>query len=610
MKDLLRFTTAGSVDDGKSTLIGRLLHDTRGVYEDQLESVRKASRDSNAQGFDLALITDGLRAEREQAITIDVAYRYFQTPRRKFIIADTPGHEQYTRNMATGASTASLAVILLDARHGVLEQSRRHAYIAALLGIRKLAVAVNKMDLVDFRQDVFERIRDEFGAVAAKLEVEAPFFVPVSARDGDNVARRGARTPWYEGPSLLEYLETVEVETAGSAGPLRFPVQLAIRPHLDFRGYAGQVVSGRLHVGDGVLALPSGLETRVAALEGLEVCPTVSLADQIDISRGDMLVDPAAPPSVGREFAATLIWMAAEPLRAESAYLLKHTTRQVCADVRSVRRVMDMRTLDFGPAAELKLNDIAEVEIETHHPIFFDPYKENRATGSFILIDMISNRTVAAGMILGPDTREGPDTRVPRRAFCAARTLVSVPEFSPESLPAPHRGLTVWFTGLSASGKTTLCRAVHERLAARGCRLELLDGDTVRKHLSKGLGFSREDRDENIRRIGFVAGLLTRNGVIALAAAISPYRAVRDEVRASIGDFVEVYVNAPLEVCESRDPKGLYRKARAGQLPAFTGIDDPYEPPLHPEVECRTDRETLEECIAKVLAAINRALER
>jgi sulfate adenylyltransferase large subunit len=483
MKDLLRFTTAGSVDDGKSTLIGRLLHDTRGVYEDQLESVRKASRDSNAEGFDLSLITDGLRAEREQAITIDVAYRYFQTPRRKFIIADTPGHEQYTRNMATGASTASLAVILLDARHGVLQQSRRHAYIAALLGIRKLAVAVNKMDLVDFRRDVFERIRDDFGAVAAKLGVENPFFVPVSARDGDNVATRGARTPWYRGPSLLEYLETVDAEPAGSAGPLRFPVQLAIRPHLDFRGYAGQIASGRLRVGDRVLALPSGLETRVASLTGQEACPTVCLADQIDISRGDMLVDPSAPPSVGREFAATVIWMAAEPLRPESAYLLKHTTRQVCANVRSVRHVLDIRTLDFGPAAELRLNDIAEVEIETHQPIFFDPYRKNRATGSFILIDMISNRTVAAGMILEQVGR-------------ASRPVKQ-----------PHRGLTVWFTGLSASGKTTLCRAVYERLAARGCRLELLDGDTVRKHLSKGLGFSREDRNENIRRIGFVAGL-------------------------------------------------------------------------------------------------------
>ncbi len=600
MKDLLRFTTAGSVDDGKSTLIGRLLHDTRGVYEDQLESVRKASRDGNAEGLDLALITDGLRAEREQAITIDVAYRYFQTPRRKFIIADTPGHEQYTRNMATGASTASLAVILLDARHGVLPQSRRHAYIAALLGIRKLAVAVNKMDLVDFRREVFESIRKEFGAVLAKLDVEEPFFVPVSARDGDNVATRGARTPWYDGPSLLEYLETVDVAPAADAGPLRFPVQLAIRPNQDFRGYAGQAVSGRLRVGDRVLALPSGLETRVASLTGQEACPTVCLAEQIDIGRGDMLADPAAPPAVAREFAATLIWMAAEPLRPDTAYLLKHTTRQVCAYVRSVRHVVDIGTLEPGPAAELRLNDIAEVEIETHQPICFDPYRRNRATGSFILIDMISNRTVAAGMIL-----DQVNTHRSRERQRAAGAVASEP-----TLSQPHRGLTVWFTGLSASGKTTLCRAVYERLAARGCRLELLDGDTVRKHLSKGLGFSREDRDENIRRIGFVAGLLTRNGVIALAAAISPYRAARDEVRASIGDFVEVYVNAPLEVCEARDPKGLYRKARAGQLPAFTGIDDPYEPPPRPEVECRTDKESLEECIAKVLAAIDRALER
>ena len=586
MKDLLRFTTAGSVDDGKSTLIGRLLHDTRGVYEDQLESVRKASRDSNAEGLDLALITDGLRAEREQAITIDVAYRYFQTPRRKFIIADTPGHEQYTRNMATGASTASLAVILLDARHGVLPQSRRHAYIAALLGIRKLAVAVNKMDLVDFRRELFESIRDEFAAVAAKLDVEEPFFVPVSARDGDNVVARSARTPWYRGSSLLEYLETADVGPARSGGPLRFPVQLVIRPHADFRGYAGQIASGSLRVGDRVLALPSGLETQVASLSGQEACPVVCLAGQIDISRGDMLADPGAPPALGREFAATLIWMAAEPLRPEAAYLLKHTTRQVCAYVRSIRHVVDIQTLDPRPAAGLRLNDIAEVEIETHQPIFFDAYRRNRATGSFILIDMISNRTVAAGMIL---ERVGQ---------------------APRPVKQPHRGLTVWFTGLSASGKTTLCHAVYERLAGRGCRLELLDGDTVRKHLSKGLGFSREDRNENIRRIGFVAGLLTRNGVIALAAAISPYRALRGEVRDSIGDFVEVYVNAPLEVCEARDPKGLYRKARAGQLPAFTGIDDTYEPPLHPEVECRTDRESLEECIAKVLAAIDRALER
>ena len=597
MKDLLRFTTAGSVDDGKSTLIGRLLHDTSGVYEDQLESVRKASRGGNAGGLDLALITDGLRAEREQGITIDVAYRYFQTPRRKFIIADTPGHEQYTRNMATGASTAELAVILVDARNGVLPQSRRHAYIASLLGIRKAAVAVNKMDLLDFRQDVFERIRAELAGVLARLGFEQPVFLPVSARDGDNVVTRSPRTPWFAGPSLLEYLETVDVTPGRGEGPLRFPVQMVIRPNQDFRGYAGQVVSGRLRTGDPVLVLPSRLETRVTAIvtrqgelpeAAYPQSPVVCLADQLDISRGDMLADPAAPPAVEREFAATLIWMAAEPLNLDAAYLLKHTTRQVCANVRAVRSVMDMGSLEPVPApSELRLNDIAEVEIETHQPICFDPYCQNRSTGSFILIDMISNRTVAAGMI------SASTARVDRRGHSAA---------------AQHRGLTVWFTGLSASGKTTLCNAVYQRLAARHWKLELLDGDTVRKHLSKDLGFSREDRDENIRRIGFVAGLLTRNGVIALAAAISPYRAVRREVRASIGDFVEVYVNAPLEVCEARDPKGLYRKARAGQLPGFTGIDDPYEPPLRPEVECRTDRESLEESVAKVLAAVDRAL--
>jgi bifunctional enzyme CysN/CysC len=592
MRPLLRFTTAGSVDDGKSTLIGRLLHDTRGVYDDQLESVRRASGD----GLDLALITDGLRAEREQAITIDVAYRYFQTPRRRFIVADVPGHEQYTRNMATGASTAELAVILVDARHGVLPQSRRHAYIAALLGIRRVAVAVNKMDLLDFRQDVFESIRAGFAGALAQLGFEDPFFVPVSALDGDNIVAHSARTPWFAGPSLLEYLETVEVAALPRDAPLRFPVQMVIRPHQDFRGYAGQVASGRLRVGDRVLALPSRIETQVTALATMDgdleeavfpQSPVVCLADRLDIGRGDMLVDPTAPPAVAREFSATLIWMAAEPLRPETAYLLKHTTRQVCANVRAVRHVVDMRTLEAAPyAGELRLNDIAEVEIETHQPLCFDAYRQNRSTGGFILIDLTSNRTVAAGMILEQLGQ------------------------APQPAKPPHRGLTVWFTGLSASGKTTLCNAVYERLAERGCRLELLDGDTVRKHLSKGLGFSREDRDENIRRIGFVAGLLTRNGVIVLAAAISPYRGVRDEIRAAVGDFVEVYVNAPLEVCEARDPKGLYRKARAGELPAFTGIDDPYEAPAHPEVECRTDRESLEECATKVLAAIDRALAR
>jgi bifunctional enzyme CysN/CysC len=403
--------------------------------------------------------------------------------------------------------------------------------------------------------------------------------------------------PWFGGPSLLEYLETVDATPTRAAGPLRFPVQFVVRPHQDFRGYAGQVASGRLRVGDRVIVLPWGIETCVTALwtHGGELpevtypqSPVVQLADTVDVSRGDMLADPASPPSVSREFVAMLIWMATEPLRSDAAYLLKHTTRQVCAHVRAVRHVIDMQTLEaVSGAVELQLNDVAEVEIETHQPLYFDAYRENRATGSFIVIDLTTNRTVAAGMILGSK---------------------GAPEADRPSVASENRGLTVWFTGLSASGKTTICRAVYERLAARGCRLELLDGDTVRKHLSQGLGFSREDRDENIRRIGFVAGLLTRNGVIALVAAISPYRAVREEVRASIGTFVEVYVNAPLEVCEARDPKGLYRKARAGTLSAFTGVDDPYEPPQHPEAECHTDRESIEESVAKALAAVDRAL--
>jgi bifunctional enzyme CysN/CysC len=597
MRDLLRFTTAGSVDDGKSTLIGRLLHDTRGVYEDQLESVRKASGNGQTGNLDLALITDGLRAEREQGITIDVAYRYFQTPRRKFIIADSPGHEQYTRNMATGASTADLALILLDGRNGVLPQSRRHAYIASLLGIRRVAVAVNKMDLIDFREEVFESIRREFGRVLDRLGFEQPYFVPVSARDGDNIVVPSERMPWFSGPTLLDYLETVDTAPTRGAGPLRFPVQLVVRSDPEFRGYAGQVASGRLRVGDQVVLLPSGTKTRVTKLwtrsgELAEArypqSPVVCLADAVDVSRGDMLADPDLPPPSSRAFSAKLIWMSPEPLRGNVPYLLKHTTRQVCAHIRAVRHVIDMQTLEPVPASDgLRLNDVAEVEIETHQSLYFDPYCENRSTGGFILIDLTSNRTVAAGMIIGPGA-----------ASEGAR---------PEAA-AGHRGLTVWFTGLSASGKTTICRAVYERLAARGYRLEVLDGDTVRKHLSKGLGFSREDRDENIRRIGFVAGLLTRNGVIALVAAISPYRAMREEIGASIGAFVEVYVNAPLAVCESRDPKGLYRKARAGALPAFTGIDDPYEAPQHPAAECRTDLETVDESVSKVMAAIDRAM--
>jgi len=580
--ELLRFTTAGSIDGGKSTLIGRLLHDSGAVPEDQLESARKASRG----GLDLAFLTDGLGAEREQGLTIDVAYRYFSTPRRKFIIADAPGHEQYMRNMATGASTAELAVMVLDAREGVRPQTRRHAHIAWLFGIRRMVAAVNKMDLAGYRREVFDEIRREFGRVAEKLEGMEVHFIPVSALEGDNIVRRSERMPWFEGGSLLEYLETVPAGGFARMPALRLPVQCVIRASDGFQGYAGQIASGSVRPGEEVMVLPSGQATRVRSIcaydGGLErafapMPVTLCLQDPIDIGRGDMLADPARPPLAARQWRATLLWMSETPLALHHPYLLKHTSRLVCAGVTRLVSKLDIQTLEQREDAGLRLNETGTVEIETHRPLFCDLYGQNRATGSFILIDPVSNQTLAAGMIAGVGEGRGG---------------------------AGQPGLTVWFTGLSAAGKTTLNHAVRERLWAMGHKVESLDADAVRQHLCRGLGFSKQDRDENIRRIGFAAELLTKKGVIALVSAISPYRAVRDEVRANIGDFVEVYVNAPLEACEQRDVKGLYKKARAGQLSGFTGIDDPYEPPLNPELECRTDRETVAESVEKVLRCL------
>ena len=588
-REILRFTTAGSVDDGKSTLIGRLLHDIGGVYEDQVEAARRVSPGS----LDFAFLTDGLQAEREQGITIDVAYRYFGTARRGFIIADTPGHEQYTRNMATGASTAGLALVLVDARKGVLPQTYRHLSIAWLLGIPRILVVVNKMDLAGYREEAFASVRRQFDPLLGKLEGCAAEFVPVSALEGENVAARSPRMPWFQGGSLLEYLETVPIEPeGGERSPLRLPVQYVVRAEV--RGYAGRLAAGSVRPGDEVLVLPSGQRARIASLlvrppDSLEraaapmsVC--VSLDRHLDAGRGDMFVDPLQPPASGRRFRATVVWMSETPLEAGRPYLVKHTTQQVCAEATEIVSVLDTATLEAHPAREGRLNEIVDVVIETHRPLFWDPYSANRRTGSFILIDPATNRTAGAGMIRGAAGAQGPATG---RAAADASTVV-------------------WFTGLSSAGKTTLSRAVYERLWAAGARVELLDGDEVRRHVSKNLGFTKDDRDENIRRIGFIAELLARNGVIVLASAISPYRAIREELRARIANFTEVYVNAPLDVCEARDVKGLYRKARAGELPAFTGVSDPYEPPLHPEVECRTDRETLAESVDKVLAAIRK----
>jgi bifunctional enzyme CysN/CysC len=590
--ELLRFTTAGSVDDGKSTLIGRLLHDSNAVYEDQLESVRSDS----GNGFDLAFITDGLKAEREQSITIDVAYRYFSTPRRRFIITDTPGHEQYTRNMATGASNAELAVVLLDARKGVVTQTRRHAYVLWLLGIKRMVVAVNKMDLVGFKQEVFEVIQRDFRSLAKVLHDCEIEFIPVSALEGDNVVRRSGQMPWSKAPSLLEYLENVPVQTRPVNMPFRFPVQYVIRSDDNFRAYAGQIVSGSVRPGDEIVALPSGCRAAVKSISTFDgdlrnafapMSTSICLDRELDISRGDMLVHPADPPALARKFQASLLWMSETPLKVRRPYLMKHTTQQLWAEVTAVVSKLDLMTLDEPPAEELSLNDIGTVSLETHKPIFCDEYDRNRRTGSFILIDAASNLTVAAGMI---------------------RSVSDETNGTAGQNDIAKRGLTIWFTGLSSAGKTTLAQAVFERLWARGHQVELLDGDEVRRHLSKDLGFSRQDRDENIRRIAFVADLLTRNGVIVLVSAISPYRAARVEARQRIGSFVEVFVDAPLAICEQRDTKGLYKKARAGEIVGFTGIDDPYEPPDAPEVRCDTDRETEAESVAKILRYLDSIL--
>ena len=595
-RELLRFLTAGSVDDGKSTLIGRLLYESNGIYDDQLSSVRKASSAKNVE-LDLSLLTDGLRAEREQGITIYVAYRYFSTPRRKFIIADAPGHEQYTRNIATGASTAQLAVILADARKGVLKQTRRHTLIAWLLGIRQMIVAVNKMDLVDFDQQVFHSICDEFNAFAKSLEGVQFHFVPLSALEGDNVIKRSDRMAWYEGGSLLHLLETVPAERVLNQ-VLRFPVQSVVRPNQDFRGYAGQVGSGVVRPGQEVVALPSGQRTRVKEI----LLHTQSLAaarspqsvvltttDHIDLGRGDMLVASEQKPTVTTRVTAYLIWMSHAPLRQDTRYLLKHTTKVVCARVNRLNHKIDISSFERLEADSLQFNEIGEVQLDLHRPIFCDPYRSNRTTGSFIVIDPFNNDTLAAGMIVDATP---------------ARAGEALDESAAGSRVAQQRGLTVWFTGLSGAGKSTICRAVATELLAHGLQVEVIDGDVIRNYLCKDLGFSKPDRDENIRRIAFVAQLLTRNGTIVLVAAISPYREGRDGARRMIGDFMEVYVSTPLSVCEVRDPKDLYKKARSGKIQGFTGIDDPYEPPLAAEIVCDTDRESTRESSSKVVASV------
>jgi bifunctional enzyme CysN/CysC len=589
---LLRIATAGSVDDGKSTLIGRLLFDSKAIFEDQLDAVEATSHARGQSAPDLALLTDGLRAEREQGITIDVAYRFFATPRRKFIIADTPGHIQYTRNMVTGASTADVALVLIDARNGVLEQSRRHAFLASLLGIPHLVLCINKMDLVDYSQERYEEIRADFRNFATKLEVSDLTFIPISALGGDNVVTVSDNMPWYEGTSLLHHLEDLHVASDRNLIDARFPVQYVIRPqqdgHHDYRGYAGTVAGGVFRPGDDVTVLPSGFSTQVKAVWGpggkdlLEAfagqAVTLELDDHIDISRGDLICRPANRPHSGQDLDAMVCWLSSDTRLAEGAtYTILHTTRSTRASVKSLDYRLDINTLHRDEIAkELSLNEIGRVRLRTQQGLQFDPYRRNRDTGSFILIDEATNNTVAAGMITGPSQRE---TNVVWHGGAVNREQRA------------SNGVTVWVTGLSGSGKSSVAVELERRLVAAGRPAYLLDGDNLRHGLNKDLGFSAEDRAENVRRVAAVAQLMADAGVVAIVSLVSPYRVDRDAARAAHDTaglpFVEVFMDTPLDVCEQRDPKGMYAKARAGEITGFTGIDDPYEAPQTPDLLLR-----------------------
>jgi len=593
MATLLRLATAGSVDDGKSTLIGRLLFDSKAVMEDQLASVERTSKERGHDYTDLALVTDGLRAEREQGITIDVAYRYFATAKRKFIIADTPGHVQYTRNMVTGASTAQLVIVLVDARHGLLEQSRRHAFLASLLGIQHIVLAVNKMDLVDWDQERFEKIRDDFHEFAARLDIQDVTTIPLSALNGDNVVTKSDVAPWYEGPALLSHLEEVYIAGDRNLVDVRFPVQYVIRPqtreHADHRSYAGTIASGVMRPGDEVVVLPAGKTTRITEIEGpsgplaeafASMAVSISLADDIDISRGDMIARPNNQPHVTQDFDATVCWMADETsLEPGRDYVIKHTTRTTRARVTALDYRLDVNTLHRDKSATaLKINELGRVTLRTQVPLLLDEYSRNAAIGSFILIDPDTNGTVAAGMVRDTTpaaTRAATPNAVRHQNLVTAQDRLS-------------RGSTVWFTGLSGSGKSSVAMLVEQKLLESGRPAYVLDGDNLRHGLNADLGFTMNDRAENLRRLAHIATLLADSGQIVLVPAISPleeHRALARKVHADQGyDFYEVFCDTPLEDCERRDPKGLYAKARAGEITHFTGIDSPYQRPKKPDL--------------------------
>jgi len=589
-KSFLRFLTCGSVDDGKSTLIGRLLYDTKLIFEDQLAALENDSRRFGTTGgaIDFALLVDGLEAEREQGITIDVAYRFFATEKRKFIVADTPGHEEYTRNMATGASTAHLAVVLVDARRGVLPQTRRHSFIASLLGIRHIILAVNKIDLVDFSKPVFDRIVEDYRSFAKDLGIGTILPVPISALNGDNVITPSKNTPWYEGPALLDYLETIEVDRNEESRPFRFPVQLVSRPDLDFRGFSGEIASGMIRVGDTVVVAKSGQSSRVSrivsyggdqdeAFEGQPV--TIVLEDEVEVSRGNMLVDPKARPYVADQLQAHVVWFDAEPMIPGRSYLLRTEADSVNCTATALKYEINVNTFAQEAAKSLHMNGVGVCNFSCGSPIAFDAYQANRVTGNFVIIDRYTSRTLGAGMIDFPL----------RRAENVHWQALEVNKRSRAEIKH-QRPAVLWFTGLSGSGKSTIANCVEKILHASGKHTYILDGDNVRHGLNRDLGFTNEDRVENIRRVAETAKLMTDAGLIVIVSFISPFKAERQLARELMeeGEFIEIFVDTPIEECARRDPKGLYKKAEAGTLKNFTGISSPYERPENPELHLHT----------------------
>lgn len=585
--ELLKLVIAGSVDDGKSTLIGRLFYDLDEMYEDQLESIKNIGLKQGKKEIDLSLFTDGLSAEREQKITIDVAYRYFSNSKRRFILADVPGHEQYTKNMVTGCSDADLAIILSDAKKGLLEQSKRHLFIASLMGVSHILVVVNKMDLVDYKEDIFEKIKGDFADFATKMKIHDLQFIPASSLKGDMIVNRGDNMNWYQGPTVNSYIENVEIAVDTNLVDFRFPIQLVLRPNQKFRGYAGQIEAGTVKKGEEVRILPSGKKTKVKSIivdreeKDFAFTPqpaVLTLEDEVDASRGDMIVRENNLAEVGKSFEATVCWMSDKPLDKNKSYILKHTTKSTRCFVDKIVYKLNINTLHRERSDNLSLNEIGKLNITTNQPLSFDSYSQNESTGSFIIIDEITNNTVGAGVILRASKKEKKE-RI-------------------------GKGFVLWFTGFSQSGKTTIADGVYEELKKRGVSVERLDGDIVREYLNKDLGFSKEDRDENIKRVGFVAKLLARNGIGVIASFISPYKRQRDNVRKEVEPevkFIEVFCNCPVSICENRDTKGLYQKAKKGEIKNFTGISDPYEVPEKPEIEIKTDKEGIKECVKKVI---------